>query len=173
MFKLVEFFQKRPSDRTILFGRMFFGLIIAILLGLNLDNITLHLPETLKSYETGIIYGLFIFAIVPFLMGATNICITKRKYVKMIQIAFGFALILSGNLLIDTKTSVPQNPTAATQSGSLDYGTIAQSKSSAKPIDVGFWIALLGILPLLAGVTGKCITKKCLKYGEVIKKIRV
>lgn len=173
MFKLVEFFQKRPKDRTILFGRMFFGLLIAILLGLNLDNITLHLPGALKSYETEITYGLFIFAIVPFLMGATNICIAKRKYVKMIQIAFGFALILSGNFLIDTKTSISQNPAVSTQTGSLDYSSIAESKTPSKPIDVGFWLALLSIFPLIAGVTGKCITSKCLKYGEIIKKIRV
>lgn len=173
MFKLIEFFQKRPKDRTILFGRMFFALIMAILLGLNLNNITLHLPEVLKPYETGIIYGLFVFALVPFLMGATGICLAKRKYVRIIQICFGIVLMVAGNSLIDVKTPVSENTPATTQNGSLDYGAIAQATSSSRPIDVGFWVALLGIFPLLAGITGKCITSKCLKYGEVIKKIRV
>ncbi len=36
MFKFIEFLQKRPKDRTILAGRIIFGLIVALLLGLNL-----------------------------------------------------------------------------------------------------------------------------------------
>jgi hypothetical protein len=31
----------------------------------------------------------------------------------------------------------------------------------------------MGLLPLFAGITGKCITSKCLKYREKITKIRV
>ncbi|NCP77376.1 hypothetical protein GW819_01985 [Candidatus Gracilibacteria bacterium] len=173
MFKLVAFFQKRPSDRTILLGRMTFGFLIALILGLNLENIILILPEGLKAYETSIIYGLFIFAIVPFFMGATGICLAKRKYVRIIQICFGIVLLIAGNSLIDTKTPILVQDTITVQSGSLDYGAISESKTPSKSVNVGFWIALLGILPLLAGITGKCITSKCLKYGEVIKKIRV
>jgi len=173
MFKLVAFFQKRPSDRTILLGRMTFGFIIALILWLNLGNIILILPEGLKAYETSIIYGLFIFAIVPFFMGATGICLAKRKYVRIIQICFGVVLLITGNSLIDTKTPILVQDTITVQSGSLDYGAISESKTPSKSVNVGFWIALLGILPLLAGITGKCITSKCLKYGEVIKKIRV
>ena len=172
MFKLVAFFQKRPSDRTILLGRMTFGFIIALILWLNLGNIILILPEGLKAYETSIIYGLFIFAIVPFFMGATGICLAKRKYVRIIQICFGVVLLITGNSLIDTKTPILVQDTITVQSGSLDYGAISESKTPSKSVNVGFWIALLGILPLLAGITGKCITSKCLKYGEVIKKSR-
>ena len=173
MFKLVEFFQKRPKDSTILFGRIGFGLLIALILGLNLTTISLHLPTSLQAYETGILYGLFIFAIVPIFMGVSNICLMKRKYLRIMQICFGIVLMLTGNLLIDTKATAPENSVITTQSGSLDYGEIAQAKSTERPVNVGFWIALMGILPILAGITGKCITSKCLKYGEVIKKIRV
>ena len=173
MFKLIAFFQKRPKDRTILSGRIGFGLLIAIILGLNLENIILHLPEELKVYEAFIVYGLFIFALVPFLMGVTGICIAKRKYVRILQICFGLMLIIIGDWLIDTKAPTGQMIPANTQSGSLDYGAITETTVPSKPVNVGFWIALLGILPLLAGITGKCITNKCLKYGEVIKKIRV
>lgn len=173
MFKLIEFLRKRPKDSTILFGRIGFGLLIALILGLNLDTIALHLPVSLQAHETGVLYGLFIFAIVPIFMGVSNICLMKRKYLRIMQICFGVILMLIGNLLIYTKTTTPENNTTTTQSGSLDYGAIAQVKSAEKPVNVGFWIALLGILPMLAGITGKCITSKCLKYGEVIKKIRV
>lgn len=173
MFKLIEFLQKRPKDSTILFGRIGFGLIIALVLGLNLSTISLHLPTSLQAYETGILYGLFIFAIVPIFMGVSNICLMKRKYLRIMQICFGIVLMFTGNLLIDTKVTAPEKSVITTQSGSLDYAAIAQVKSTEKPVNVGFWIALLGILPIIAGITGKCITSKCLKYGEVIKKIRV
>lgn len=173
MFKLIEFLQKRPKDKTILFGRIGFGLLIAIIIGLNLDTITLHLPETLKSYETGIMYGLFIFAVVPIFMGATGICLLKRKYIRIVQIVFGITLMIVGGYVIDIKMPITQEAPATSQSGSLDYSAISQAKSTSKPVDVGFWIALLGILPLMAGITGKCVTSNCMKYGEVIKKIRV
>lgn len=173
MFKFIEFLQKRPKDRTILAGRIIFGLIVALLLGLNLWTISLSLPEALKSSETGIIYGLFIFALVPIFMGATGICLLKRKYVRMIQATFGILLFIIGNWLVNTKVPAIQTPVVTTQSGSLDYNAIAETKTPSKPVNVGFWLALLGVLPLLAGITGKCITSKCIKYGEVIKKIRV
>jgi hypothetical protein len=47
-----------------------------------------------------------------------------------------------------------------------------EQKPSA-PLNVWFWIAMLWILPIIAWITGKCISQKCLKYGEVITKIRV
>ena len=174
MFKLVEFFRKRPKDRTILMGRIIFGLVIALLVGLNFDNITiLHLPDAVKPYEFYKKLGLFIFALVPILMGITGICIAKRKHIRIMQICLGIALIIIGNWFIDTKIPMVQDTTVTTQSGSLDYGAITEITAPSKPVNIGFWLALLGIFPLLAGITGKCITGKCLKYGEVIKKIRV
>ena len=46
---------------------------------------------------------------------------------------------------------------------STNFEEITKTSQKA-PISVGFWIALLSILPLLAGITGKCITEKCIKY---------
>lgn len=174
MFKFIEFLRKRPKDRTILIGRIVFGLVIAFLIGLNFNDITiLHLPNFVRPYEFYKKCGLFIFALVPIFMGATGICLLKRKYVRIVQICFGLLLIVSGTWFIDMKISTTQNLVVTTSSGSLDYGAITDVKIPSQPINVGFWIALLGFLPLLAGITGKCITNKCLKYGEVIKKIRV
>lgn len=175
MFKFIEFLQKRPSDRTILNARMIFGIVIALLLGLNFSEITLNLPESLQMYGREIQYGLFIFAVVPFLMGATGICLAKRKYVRIIQIVFGIVLLVVGNALIDMKgvPTIENQPTQTQSTGALDYATIAETQAISKPMNVGFWIALLGIFPFFAGITGKCITSKCLKYREIIKKIRV
>lgn len=149
---VVEFFRKRPSDRTILGGRIAFGLVIALLLGLNLSSFDLALPRSLVSYEDVVKYVLFVFAIVPIIMGSTNLCVAKRKYIKIVQMTFGVVLILSGNFLIISSTpavSVVVNVSTAT--GSLDYASLAQTPASErKPIDVGFWLAWLGVLPLLA-----------------------
>ena len=174
MFKLVAFFQKRPKDSTIRIGRIVFGLVIALFIGLNFQNISiLHLPNFVKPYEFYKKLGLFIFALVPIFMGISGICLAKQKYVRIIQICFGIALIIIGNWFIDIKTPVIQEVTPTTQNGTLDVSTLMPVKAPSTPVNVGFWIALLGILPLLAGITGKCITSKCLKYGEIIKKIRV
>jgi hypothetical protein len=174
MFKFIEFLQKRPKDRTILMGRIIFGLVIALLLGLNFQAISiLHLPDFAQPYEFYGKCGLFIFALAPIFMGATGICLLKRKYLRIVQICFGLLLIIVGNWYIAMKAPMTTMPENSTQSGSLDYGAISEEKSPSRSLDVGFWIALLGIFPILAGITGKCITSNCLKYGEIIKKIRV
>lgn len=176
MFKLIEFFQRRPKDTTIRTIRIIFGLLIAALLGFHLGDITLNLPESAKAYEQYIIYGLFVFALLPIVMGATGICFAKRKYIRIAQITLGIILMIVGNALIETKTvTMTQNNTpTTTQSGSLDYGALTQKAPGTRmPLNVGFWLAFLGLFPILGGISGKLITEKCLKYGEVIKKIRV
>ena len=40
-------------------------------------------------------------------------------------------------------------------------------------LDVDALVWFMWILPLLAWITGKCITTKCLKFWETITKIRV
>lgn len=37
----------------------------------------------------------------------------------------------------------------------------------------GIFLVLLGLFWIFIGLTGKGITEKCLRYGEVVKKIRV
>jgi len=92
---------------------------------------------------------------------------------RIAQISLGLILIIMGNWFVDTKTAESQDTPIVIQNGSLDYGTIADTENTSEPMNVGFWLAFLGIFPILAGISGKCITSKCLKYGEVIKKIRV
>ncbi|MDD3145635.1 MAG: hypothetical protein PHV23_06045, partial [Candidatus Gracilibacteria bacterium] len=40
-------------------------------------------------------------------------------------------------------------------------------------LDIDSLVFFMAFLPLIAGITGKCITSKCMKYAETIKKIRV
>ena len=174
MFTLIEFFQRRPKDTTIRTIRIIFGLLIAVLLGFNLGDITLNLPESAKAYEQYIIYGLFIFALFPIIMGATGICFAKRKHIRIAQISLGVMLMIVGNALVETRATTVPTPINTNQSGSLDYGALTQKTTAPeRPMNVGFWLAFLGLFPIFGGISGKLITQKCLKHGEIIKKIRV
>lgn len=170
MLKLIEFLRKRPSDKTILYGRVVFWTLIFLLLGVFFNDYSLSLPDSLKSNEQAIKYALFILGAVPIFMWASNICLAKRKYVKLIQIVFWIVLIVVWNNIEMNANMEATQPSTTTQSASFDEITKQTKKA---PLEVWFWIALIGILPLLAGITGKCITEKCLKYGEKITKIRV
>lgn len=83
---------------------------------------------------------------------------------KKLQITGGLALILLGS---SASTLVPSTP-------ELESVKISElQKGKENPISVGFWVILVGIFTLSAGISGKMITSRCLKHGEVITKIRV
>jgi signal transduction histidine kinase len=82
--------------------------------------------------------------IVPIIMGLTNICMFKKKYVRIAQIIFWIFLFYVAWIIIDNAY-----------------------------LDFDFIIWFMWLLPLFAWITGKCITKKCMKYWEKIIKIRV
>lgn len=66
--------------------------------------------------------------------------------------------------------------TTATASGNTSFDQAVAQVVANQPtpsLPAGLWISLLAWLPLVAGITGKTITSKCLKYGEKITKIRV
>nr|MDD3720615.1 hypothetical protein [Candidatus Gracilibacteria bacterium] len=150
MLGLINLLKKRPTDKTILLSRIIFGLVYIGLIYYNLIYLN-------KSIETNyfwvdvseekllyIKYGFLAVGIIPIIMGITNICLLKSKYIRIIQIAFSFILFyISGKI------------------------------ASSPTLDVDILIGLMGIFPLLAGITGKCITTKCMKYGEKITKVRV
>lgn len=152
MMWLIKFIQKRPTDKTILVGRIIFWLLYTgvmyynlIYLGKGIDNE--YFFGALVLEENGILIAKYIttaIGLVPIIMGATNICMLKKKYMRIIQVIFAFVLFyIAGSI---------------TDSPNLDF-------------DVLIW--LMWVLPLVAGITGKCITSKCLKYKEKITKIRV
>lgn len=155
MIGLIKFLQKRPTDKVILSGRVIFGLTYIAIMYYNLFYLT---GKTLdNSYIFGLIslntqwveilkYVFTAIGIVPVIMWITNICMLKKKYLKIIQIIFGFFLFyIAGSISIENNAS----------------------------LDFDFVIWMMWVLPLLAGITGKCITSKCLRYWEKITKIRV
>lgn len=152
MMWIVNFIQKRPSDKTILIARIIFGLLYIWVMYYNLivlnkwiDNLYLFWNVELSIEQVKIAkYIMISIWIIPVLMWITNICIHKKKYVKIIQIMFWFILFYIAG-------SIEENP-------NLDF-------------DVLIWF--MWIFPLIGWITWKCITTKCLKYKEKLTKIRV
>jgi hypothetical protein len=91
-------------------------------------------------------YVLVWLWIIPIIMWIVKICFLKKKYMRIIQIIFAIFLFYISSKII------PGN---------------------ANKLDVDSLIAFMWIFPLIAGITWKCITSKCLKFGEKITKIRV
>ncbi len=56
---------------------------------------------------------------------------------------------------------------------SLSFADIAAREDVRDPVDLGFYVALIGFVVLLVGWTGKFVTTRHLKHGEKITKIRV
>jgi len=155
MMWFIKFMQKRPSDLTIKLGRIIFGLLLVWSLYYNLiynvseiDSIDRNFFWTdLSASTVEYIKYFFIWVwIVPIFMGLTNICLFKKKYMRIIQIIFGILLFYIADQIIPFDAD------------SLD-------------VDVLIWF--MWVLPLIAWITGKCITSNCMKFAEKITKIRV
>jgi len=149
---LVKLIQKRPSDKTIKIWRILFWVIYIwvmyynlIIIWKSIDSEYLFWNLVLTIEQTEITKYIMTFIwIVPILIWATNICLLKKKYMKILQILFWF-------LLFYIAWSITESP-------KLDF-------------DVLIWF--MWFLPLIAWITWKCITSNCLKYKEKITKIRV
>lgn len=154
MMWFINFIQKRPSDLTIYTARVLFGLILIGSLYYNLiiqwdslekDYIWLftNVSEQTINIIKYVLIGLWI---IPVIMGITKICLLKKKYIRIVQIVFWILLFYISSKIIP---------------------------SDANKLDVDSLIAFMWILPLIAGITWKCITTKCLKFAEKITKIRI
>ena len=92
------------------------------------------------------------------------------------QMIFGILLFVISVFWMKPLESKPVNPSDTAPQQALNYNALTDASgqnSSQKPFNPSVYILLLSFFPFFAGLTGKCITSKCLKYGEVITKIRV
>ncbi|PID87502.1 hypothetical protein CSB07_00855 [Candidatus Gracilibacteria bacterium] len=147
---LIKFLKKRPSDKTIRISRIVFGLILIGALFYNL----IYLDKAIDTEyfgqeidEKGLMIAKYIMislGIIPLIMGVTNICLLKSKYMRIMQIFYAIVLFY-------VSSSIAESP----------------------DLDIDVLVGFMGLLPLIAGITGKCITKNCLRYGEKVTKIRV
>lgn len=161
MMWIISFLQKRPSDMTIRVGRIAFGLIFMGIIYYNLIVLNKSVDVTFFDFsffgyvlsnwvtlgESGteiFKYALMILGLPPVIMGIVNKCFLKKTQIRIVQVVFAIILFYIASIYQDSPT-----------------------------LDADVIIGLMGVLPLLAGITGKCVTKGCLNYGEKITKIRV
>ncbi|MDQ1343657.1 MAG: hypothetical protein QG650_377 [Patescibacteria group bacterium] len=174
MLKFVEFLQKRPKDATIRSVRAGYAVVLASLLAFAHADYVLPFASSLgEPNATYAEYALASLVLIPGLVAAFGFCVAKRKHVRMAQIAGSvFLFVLAGSISPVFPTAKSPSPTAST--GSLSASELATAQTEDEtPISVSGWLRLLAFLPLISGISGKMITAKCLKHGEVIKKIRV
>ncbi len=150
MMWFIKFMQKRPTDTTIRVARIVFGLIYIIALYYNLIiqawaiETNFFWVELWESNSQIIKYAMISLWIVPIIMWATNICLLKKKHMRILQSVFGILLFYISSKIVEWPD-----------------------------LDVDSLVAFMWIFPLFAWITGKCITSTCLKYKETITKIRV
>lgn len=150
MMWLINFIQKRPSDKAIRIGRVIFGLILITTLYYNLiiqwDAIqsTLFWNEVSETNLEYIKYAIVWLWIIPVIMWATKLCILKKKYMRIAQIAFAILLFYISSIIVE-----------------------------GPALDVDSLIWFMWILPLIAWITWKCIPSYCMRFAEKITKIRV
>lgn len=147
-----KFMQKRPSDNTIKIWRILFWLILSWSLYYNfyyqteVNNLVTNFFWVDLSSQTieYIKYTFISLWIIPIFMWITNICLLKKKYMRIIQIIFWILLFYMSSQI-----------------------------SPTNKLDIDVLILFMWFLPLIAWITWKCITSNCLKYMEKITKIRV
>lgn len=150
MMWFISFMQKRPSDNTIRIWRILFGLILSSSLYYNLivqwDSIesTILFMSISEANIEYVKYWLAALWIIPIFMWATNICLAKKKYMRIIQIIFWIVLFYISSIIVESAT-----------------------------LDVDSLIAFMWFFPLIAWITWKCISSNCMRYAEKVTKIRV
>jgi len=172
LLKIAQFMSQRPKDTTIRLFHILSGLLVLVLLWVAEDRSVIDVPFMgiqNPSTERSIEYGLLILWLLPLLKWILPFCLLKHKTLRISQAVFGLLLIIVGGPVMDpivTTVSLPSEKPA--DEFQIDFGT--REETSSHP---GIFLIILGILWMLVWATGKGTTEKCLRYKEVVKKIRV
>jgi len=142
--------MKRPSDSQIRISKIVLGIML-ILTGIaafNLQNLVLEdnilrFPLSVQAKEY-LSYAIMGLWAIPIILGGLDLNILSRGRTRILQIAFWILLFIISGAFVETPT-----------------------------LSVDIFYFLLGLVVFFAGVTGKAITKKWLKTGQKITKIRV
>ena len=173
MLKIINFFKARPSDHTIKMLRILIGLWLSALLGLGC--MTYEILPGLLSDTTELIvkYVLIVIALLPALWWIWDAPLAKRRVVSYGMSVFWLFWLIVGNIIDPVVHDA--KPIVSPQNTGVSYTIIAEANKdvSGAYVDVGFWVALIGFIILLAGWTGKFVTHRHIKHGETITKIRV
>jgi hypothetical protein len=150
MMKLLGLIMKRPSDSQIRIAKIviWIMLILTGIAAFNLQNLVLEdsiFRITLDStMKEYLSYAIMGIWIIPLVLWGLDINILSRGRTRILQIIFWVLLLIISGVFVETPT-----------------------------LSVDIFYFLIGLVVFLAGATGKAITKKGLKAGQKITKIRV
>lgn len=142
--------MKRPSDTQIRAAKIILWVLLLAIgfIAFRVQNLQLEQNifwVVLDPQMKNILQYIIIWiGGLPLLLGGLDINVLSRGYTKIMQIIFGAILIVISSLFIDIAT-----------------------------LSVDIFYFLLGLIVAIVGITGKFITKKGLKHGQKITKIRV
>lgn len=142
--------MKRPTDKQIRYAKIILGVILILtgIVAFSVQNLELEnsiFGMALDANAKQILsYVIIGLGAIPLLLGGLDINVLSRGYTRILQIVSGIALLFVSGLFVETAT-----------------------------LSVDIIYFLLGLIVFFAGVTGKAITKKGLKHGQKITKIRV
>ncbi len=150
MLKIIQFIQKRPSDKMIKTIGFIFGLTLILWGYYNLIYQNDLLNEVIFWYEISaqtamyIKYGIIALWVPPLLRAFIKQCFLPKKYMKYLQLFFAILLFYVASIIQD--------------GAHIDFDTL---------------IGIMALIPLFGGITWKMIPTYCLKYWEKVTKIRV
>lgn len=148
------------------------GLVIIELLFYSMSRSWLDIPfigVQNPALEDKIQIWLMIIGVLILLKGILPWCLMKHKTLRIAQVIIGILLIMIGGPIMDPiVTNIPAPAPKDDKAVNIDVGPTI--KKSSHP---GVFFVLLWVMFLFLGVTGKWTTEKCLRYKEVVKKIRV
>jgi len=142
--------MKRPSDSQIRIAKVVLGimLILTWIVAFNVQNLVLENSILWISLnpESKMYLSYIIMGIwaIPLVLWGLDINILSRGRTRILQIIFAVLLFIISGAFVETPT-----------------------------LSVDIFYFLLGFVVFFAGVTWKAITKKWLKTGQKITKIRV
>ncbi len=175
LIKIAQFVARRPSDMIIRLLHILSGVFIIWALWFAGDHAVMDIPfvgvyEGNAAHE--IEYMFMIIGAFFVLRGILPWCLMRQKTLRIIQAVAGFALILIGGPIMDPliKNIIAPAPTSTTGGFQIDTTVAPIIEMTWHP---GTLLILLGIFWILVGLTGKGVTEKCIRFGEVVKKIRV
>lgn len=142
--------MKRPTDKQVRMIKIILGVILILtgilafrVQGLELEDSLLGIALTEQTKQY-IAYVIVLMGAIPLVLGGLDINVLSRGYTRILQITFAIILFIISGAFKETATL---------------------------SVDIVYFLVALGVL--IAGITGKAITKKGLKHGQKITKIRV
>lgn len=150
MMNFLQLLMKRPTDLQIRYAKIILGIALIALgiIAFWVQNLTLEdsfFGITFDPMTKKILaYIIVALWVFPLIMGGLDINVLSRGRTRILQIIFWILLMFISGLFIDTAS-----------------------------LTVDIFYFLIGLIIAIAGITGKAITKKWIKHGQKITKIRV